>query len=420
MARYKRLNFGGPGGVPKRFNFDKSRIVDEFLLNEVIAPGAKRMSDFGGTQGTKSSTSGSFATTSNTTTDAPSGGIKKVFSTASDIVNAVKPYASNIANSFSRAPKPKTPRLIKPVTLSKINLDGSRNAIVRNTRGADVMADRTLDEQTAAAVRAANLGTKIAGMNDVNEREALANANQQSQAAQINSNIDAMNTGAMNNFQDNLVNNQIVNRREQSQNFANAIDKSIAIDNEKGQRDLDLKKFGILSEMYKGSGVMDRWLESMKKRGNSNPTGIGRYGGKLRMLAMGGPGDPKPGSAPAPDPIKLAQANAEAKRFAVSRGLISGENTHTGGVIPQYIDAATGKPYVPTPAKKLAMSLPSGMRMEDIKSDGNAYWYEDPYTNDIVDVNPGTVFHKFPKLKPQMSETREVVTNMRGKLKKIF
>lgn len=43
-----------------------------------------------------------------------------------------------------------------------------------------------------------------------------------------------------------------------------------------------------------------------------------------------------------PTSSELAAANKLAKRLSVQRGLIIGENAHTGGQIPRFIDAKTG------------------------------------------------------------------------------
>lgn len=89
---------------------------------------------------------------------------------------------------------------------------------------------------------------------------------------------------------------------------------------------------------------------------------------------------------------EIDAANAEAKRFALARGLVSGEDTYVarvpGDPLPEYIDAATGRPFVPPPAKPKAISLPPDIKLEDIKSDGSFFWYDDPVTGDMVDIDP--------------------------------
>lgn len=87
----------------------------------------------------------------------------------------------------------------------------------------------------------------------------------------------------------------------------------------------------------------------------------------------------------------LEAANAEAKRFALSRGMMTGENAYVDR-IPQYIDATTGKQYIPPPpSKPLPLTVPQGVSIEDIQSDGTHYWYTDPHTSDLIPINPGAI-----------------------------
>jgi len=48
-----------------------------------------------------------------------------------------------------------------------------------------------------------------------------------------------------------------------------------------------------------------------------------------------------------PAASELEAANRFAKNFATRRGLLSGENTHTGGAIPQFVEGRTGQ-VIPT------------------------------------------------------------------------
>lgn len=91
----------------------------------------------------------------------------------------------------------------------------------------------------------------------------------------------------------------------------------------------------------------------------------------------------------------LQQANIDAKRMAKSWGLINAEDVYVDK-IPQYIDAATGRPYVGPPVKALPVSLPPYVSPNDVQSDGSRYWYMDPKTTDLVDVDPRAVRSKKP------------------------
>jgi len=88
--------------------------------------------------------------------------------------------------------------------------------------------------------------------------------------------------------------------------------------------------------------------------------------------------------------MTLEKANLEAKRFAKSWGLANAENVYVDK-IPQYIDAVTGKPYVGPAVKPLPMTLPSYVSINDVQTDGTRYWYTDPRSSDLVDVDPRAV-----------------------------
>lgn len=316
----------------------------------------------------------------------------------------VKPYISNIANAFTTVPKPSVPGLTNMVSIPRVNMDNARNMVERSTRAADVAANNSLDENTAAAVRNANLATKIQGLNDVNSKEANINAQIIGQLAQITAGIESGNVAAMNQYRDNITNSAIATQRERSGNLANAVDKSIAIDNERTKGQLELQKAAIMASAYDQSGVYKRYVEGLKEKGVNNPTGINpdgtysfRTGGQMRKVFGGGGEDPKKSNV-FKTQAEVNAANLAAKRFAVSRGLVSGENTFVAR------KSGDSKPFVryeglPLPEgttmQSLATTVPSGVGIKDIKGHGDSFWYEDPQTGNIVNINPGVVFPKF-------------------------
>lgn len=199
---------------------------------------------------------------------------KGIAAGAGKLSDAVMPYASNIVNAFRRPPMPPDPQLINPVTLSKIRLDSSRNQVRNAARAQDINADRSLDEQSAAAVRSSNLSKTLNQEGQISEQEAFLNARQRAESAGMNLNVDSMNTAAVNNQANEKVQRRIAIDREQSQNFANASDKYISMGNERAKANLDLKKLNTLSQMWKESGVYDRMMKRIKKGGNEDPTGV--------------------------------------------------------------------------------------------------------------------------------------------------
>lgn len=321
-------------------------------------------------------------------------------------LDETKPYLSNIVNSFSSVPKPSVPGLTNMVNIPRVNLNNARNVVERSARSTDLQASRSLDENTAASVHQATLANKIQGMNDIADREANANAQIAGQQAQINAGIEGANNATMNQYRDNVTNAAIATQRERSGNFANAIDKSIAIDNEKAKGQLELHKMKVMSEMWKQSGVYDRMLQRMRKAGITNPEGIAadgtsafRAGGQMRKVFGGGddPNKPPATKTTFSTQAEVNAANLHAKRFALDHGLVSGEETYVakkpGDALP--FVRYSGLPLPPGGGKQLARTVPSGITMNDIKGDGSAYWYEDPHNGNVVDINPGTVFPKF-------------------------
>lgn len=221
---------------------------------------------------------------------------------AGKIADAAVPYASNIANAFRRPPMPSVPNLVAPVTLSRIHLDAARQQATSAARAQDINADRSLDEQSAAAVRSSNLAKSLNQQGQISEQEAFLNARQKAEAAGMNLNVDAMNTAALNKMGDEKVQRGIAIQREQSQNISNAADKYIGMENEHAKAELDKQKLQTLSQIWKESGVYDRMMKRMKDQGIKDPTGIEKYlgtelenhamGGTLRkVFDMGGPGD---------------------------------------------------------------------------------------------------------------------------------
>lgn len=193
---------------------------------------------------------------------------------ASRVAGALTPYLSNIYNAGRTPPMPSNPNLVAPVTLSKIRLDATRQQALSASRAQDINADRSLDEQSAAAVRSSNLAKNLNQQGQISEQEAFLNARQKAEAAGMNLNVDAMNTNAINKVQDEKVQRGIAIQREQSSNISNAADKYISMQNEQNKAKVDMQKIQTLSQIWKQSGVYDRMIKKMKDSGNNDPTGI--------------------------------------------------------------------------------------------------------------------------------------------------
>src|SRR5688572_17800312 len=109
-------------------------------------------------------------------------------------------------------------------------------------------------------------------------------------------------------------------------------------------------------------------------------------------------------------PEQIAQASAFAQDFARRRhhglGINPDQTTvgrQVGDPLVPFIDAATGKPSVPIKTKK-AMTVPNNIRLEDIQSSDGAYWYTDPHTGDLVDVDSSVI--NLPRFRKQPVQSR--------------
>lgn len=205
-----------------------------------------------------------------------------------DRLNKLMPYASNIANTFRRPATPPIPENISPVTMPKVNLDNSRNEIQRQIRGANVSAGNTLDAQAATAVRQSGLATQLNALNDVNAKEAGINAQIGGEQAQLNAGIDMRNTMGRNQYGQQLTEMKLAQQRAQSENFANFSDKYIAQGNEQAKAQLEMDKYRTLTDLYKSSGVFDRYTKFLKDKGVEDPTGINRQYKTLTTMKNGG------------------------------------------------------------------------------------------------------------------------------------
>ena len=81
---------------------------------------------------------------------------------------------------------------------------------------------------------------------------------------------------------------------------------------------------------------------------------------KIRLTG-GGEGEKKAPTPAIPSRAEVQAANKFAKEFAIRKGLLSGENTHTGGQVPKFIDGKTGLDITgvtPPPVGRLSNKVP--------------------------------------------------------------
>lgn len=225
----------------------------------------------------------------------------------SDGLNKAAPFASNIANSFRRVPQPIRSQPISAVTLSRVNNSNERANLDEQTRGMDLAANRGLSANTAAAVRAGNLSTRLRAYGDSYARENNANADISNRQAEINSGIEEKNIGLTNEYNQELVGSKIAQQRQDAANLSNASDKYVQIQNANAQRALDQQKFkdasrlintgvskryqdfleGRLGEVGKIKAAQDGKVSTEQDNDRDEDDDDKKYGGKLKM-AKGG------------------------------------------------------------------------------------------------------------------------------------
>lgn len=123
---------------------------------------------------------------------------------------------------------------------------------------------------------------------------------------------------------------------------------------------------------------------------------------KIKVKKTTGEGDnPKEKTPVITSKEQLDKENETARRLAIREGHFDAKNVYAarkvGDPAPQYIDSRTGKPAVATPTKPKRLTLPNNVSTSDVKQHEDSYWYEDPQTGDVVDVDRTVVNKKVPK-----------------------
>lgn len=207
----------------------------------------------------------------------------------SGTLNDVLPFATNIANSFSRLPKPFEPTYEQTINPSLVNYSSDKAELDRTFRG----ASRGIDESTnnvgqANAAKVATLAKVLEARGRLSQAEHNTNANITNQTNQVNSGINARNVQRTNSFRDELVARNLKQQQLQQANFANASDKIQLAGKDKSLMDLENRKLGILLATDKDTGTFNRnlydnYLKELygkKKYGGSihiNPANRGKF-----------------------------------------------------------------------------------------------------------------------------------------------
>lgn len=185
----------------------------------------------------------------------------------------IAPYASNLMNMFRKPPAPYRPHLDGEVGGGRhINMDNARYQVERGIRGSNLAADRSLDENTAAAVKMANLATGQGQLSTINQTETNANIGIDNAGKELDAKIRAGNNAKLDGYNDKLVERGVAMQNNASANFANASDKYVAIQNQKGLQDLENRKVDLLYKTDAGyRGTLTRLKDGTVMDASGNP-----------------------------------------------------------------------------------------------------------------------------------------------------
>lgn len=122
---------------------------------------------------------------------------------------------------------------------------------------------------------------------------------------------------------------------------------------------------------------------------------------RLKMYALGGIGDPEPKTYKTQ--AEIDKANATARRLAIKNRLVTGESTYAarkiGDPVVDFVNP-DGSLYTGAAAPQGALTVPAGIGWKDIQSGQGLYWYNDPQTGDVVDLDPS--FMRIPRIKREI------------------
>jgi hypothetical protein len=144
------------------------------------------------------------------------------------------------------------------------------------------------------------------------------------------------------------------------------------------------------------SPLQSGYYDHLKAQGKPLPSFLPNI---KKQFAEGGDKGKTPGSNVYKSQMEIDAANQNAKAFALNHpwqsSLINPEDVYVarniGDPKVQYVNP-DGSQFVPQgTTRKKAMSLPNDVKPSDIQSYGNTYWYTDPHSGDIVDVDSSLV-----------------------------
>lgn len=198
------------------------------------------------------------------------------------------PFVSNMRNALTKPPMPQRGIPYQYTALQTVNLNDEKNKVSEIYEAGNRSAERNVDGNTAEAIKAFNRGEEISKLSAVNEREQNINTQIQNTQAQMDASVSAANVGLENDYREKLLERDIAHKTAQSENLANAMDKFVAIGNEKNKQKTELDKANVLKGLYERSGVLRRQGKMWKEQKIEDPFGLGYKWLEEENLAAGG------------------------------------------------------------------------------------------------------------------------------------
>jgi hypothetical protein len=306
---------------------------------------------------------------------------------AGKLAGEMVPYISNIVNSFRKPPRVKLPEMISKTAPVRVNFDNQRNEVDRKVAGLNKNFDKTLDENTGAALKMGTLAAGLREKNSISAAEATTNAGLATDTNRQNLQVDMINSGLKSKYNDDVVSRELADTRFKQQNLADVSDKYMA---QQGQRDaaaLDLKKLAVMKTVWQNSGVYNRLMEDLKKK-DGDPLGVSdftkAFGGRIKPYAGGGE-------------LQVAITEEDRQRAAKDKYTTNLFGEHAPGMYAAgFVPRSYGKDIVYTDNSDLFTTEGKGQRIGYLPSNGklkrvfinkdNSFEYSDENNLDAAGV----------------------------------
>lgn len=203
------------------------------------------------------------------------------------LASNILPFASNIANAFTKIPAPPVPTYGSPISLKRVDMSNERNDVERGTRSMDRFAEQQFDPQAGYQAKAFNNAQRFSQLSKVNQDERNLNTGIANDEMKANLLISSQNQNLKNSYDNTLFERKLAQQRFNQENLTNASDKYSAIQDRdamersaKYSTDLQMSR-DTYGEFKKHQDMWNAEQEDQKKKTIADVTAQ-RYGGKMR------------------------------------------------------------------------------------------------------------------------------------------